>query len=94
MRRRHIDATSVYDIKQQGWDDESVLTYAAREIRVLVTHNIRHFVALHRRYVSEGRTHAGIVLTTERYIGRLQEALLNLTEGTTGEDMTGQIRFL
>ena len=94
MRWRHIDATSIYDINQRGWDDESVLAHAAREGRVLVTHNIRHFVALHRCYLAEGRTHAGIVLTTNRYIGRLMEALLSLTEATTPEEMASQIRFL
>lgn len=94
LRRHHIDALSVYDIQQPGLLDEAVLDYAARHGRVLLTHNIRHFVALYQRYLAEARNHAGIVLTNEPYIGRLLDRLLPFVQTTSAEEMINQIRFL
>ena len=42
--------------------DEDVLALAAEQGRIVVTHNVRHFVPLARRFAEERRAHAGIVL--------------------------------
>ena len=89
-----MDAVSVYDVQRRGLDDPAILDYAVSQRRVLLTHNIRHFVALHHRFLAEGRTHAGILVTNETYIGRLLARLLDFLAATTAEDMTNQIRFL
>lgn len=44
--------------------DVDVLRLAAREGRVLVTHNIRHFAPIVRRWAEGGQTHAGCILVT------------------------------
>lgn len=41
--------------------DSEVLAFAVEEERILLTHNRRHFLQLHRRRV---KSHAGIVLLT------------------------------
>jgi len=61
---------------------------------VLLTHNIRHFVALHRRYLEAGRGHAGILLTNETYIGHLMTRLLAFIPSVNPEGMKNQLRFL
>jgi len=94
LHRHGIDALSVYDVRQQGLDDPAVLAYAASQGRVLLTHNIRHFVVLHHRFLAEGRSHAGILVTNETYIGRLLTRLLTLLPTVTSDDMTNHIRFL
>ena len=62
--------------------------------RVLVTHNISHFVTLHRSYLAEGRSHAWIVVTPVRPIGTLLTRLIALHETTTAEEMASTLRFL
>ncbi len=94
MRQRGIDARSAYDLRQQGWTDAALLHNAAAHGRVLVTHNISHFVNLHRAYLAEGRPHAGIVVTPVRPIGTLLSRLVTLHETTTVEEMGNTLRFL
>lgn len=89
-----MDALSVYDLQQQGRTDAAILEYAASQQRVLLTHDIRHFLELHQQYTAEGLTHAGILLTNERYIGGLIQRLITLAEAVTAEEMRGQVRFI
>jgi hypothetical protein len=46
----------------EGLADEQVLELAARDGRILVTRNGRHFAVLSRIWAEAGREHAGIVL--------------------------------
>jgi hypothetical protein len=94
LRQRGLDAVSVYDLNQQGLSDEAILEQAAGQQRVLLTHNIRHFVALHRQYLAKGRSHSGIVVTNERYIGRLIERVLAFASTVPAEEVGNQVRFL
>jgi hypothetical protein len=45
-----------------GLDDPDVLALAAKERRVLITHNVRDFPDVLREWAEEGRTHAGCVI--------------------------------
>jgi hypothetical protein len=94
LRQRGIDAQSVYDLRQQGWTDAALLHAAAAHGRVLVTHNISHFVTLHRAYLAEGRPHAGIVVSPVRDIGTLLTRLATLHATTSIEEMRHPLRFL
>jgi predicted nuclease of predicted toxin-antitoxin system len=46
----------------EGLDDESVLSLAAEEQRILVTHNIADFPSILRDWATEQRPHAGTIL--------------------------------
>lgn len=46
----------------EGLDDEEVLSTAAAEERILVTHNIRDFPAILREWAAAQRPHAGVIL--------------------------------
>lgn len=94
LRQRGIDAYSVYDLQREGWTDAALLQEAAAQGRVLVTHNISHFVTLHRSYLAEGQPHAGIVVTPVRPIGTLLVRLIALHKTTTAEEMASTLRFL
>jgi hypothetical protein len=94
LRTRGVDAHNVYDLRQQGWSDAALLQSSAADGRVVVTHNIRDFVALHRTYLAQGRSHAGIVVTPVRTIGTLLSRLLTLHETTSADDMRNTLRFL
>jgi hypothetical protein len=68
--------------------DEDLLALAASEGRAVVTENIADFCLLGTRWTTEGRSHAGIVLTHPRkfnrarssYPGSLIAALKNFLE--------------
>jgi hypothetical protein len=94
LRARGIDAHNVYDVRQQGWSDAALLQSSAADGRVVVTHNIRDFMALHHAYLAQGRFHAGIVVTPARAIGTLLTRLITLRETTTVEEMANTLRFL
>jgi hypothetical protein len=44
--------------------DEEVLALAAEEARVVITHNVRHFAPIVRRWAEAHRSHAGVILVT------------------------------
>ncbi len=46
----------------EGLDDEDVLALAAKEQRILVTHNIRDFPDILRDWAAAQRSHAGAIL--------------------------------
>jgi hypothetical protein len=94
LRSRGIEAQNVYDLQQQGWSDAALLASSAAAGRILVTHNIRDFIALHRTYLAEGRSHAGIVVTPVRPVGTLLARLVTLHETTTDDEMANTLRFL
>ena len=44
--------------------DEQVLVLAAEQGRVVVTHNVRHFASIARRWAEAKQSHAGVILIT------------------------------
>jgi hypothetical protein len=62
LRGRGIDATTALHEGALALDDPSQLRLLARLGRVIVSHNQRHFLALHSRYLADGRMPAGILV--------------------------------
>jgi hypothetical protein len=54
--------------------DEELLSFAAREGFVVVTENVVDFAAIAARWVTEGRTHAGLVFTSPKRFNRATRA--------------------
>lgn len=50
------------ELALEGLDDDEVLSLAAAEERILVTHNIRDFPAILREWGAAERSHAGVIL--------------------------------
>jgi hypothetical protein len=46
----------------EGLDDDEVLTLAAQEGRVLITHNVSDFPRILRDWAASGRSYAGVML--------------------------------
>jgi predicted nuclease of predicted toxin-antitoxin system len=94
LRRRGIDAVSVYDVgrARQGIADVAQLAYATTEGRAIVTYNRGDFQRLDTRWRDQGREHAGIVWCPpqsirQQAIGELVRALAAFAEGR--ESMAG-----
>lgn len=94
LRRAGYDAIGTIEAGRSGESDESQLTWAAREGRVVVTFNVAHFAALHRDWSAQGRRHTGIIVSSQRPIGDLLRRLLRIAAGRTAESMLDQIVFL
>lgn len=53
-----------------GTSDPDLLLLAAAEARALVTENVKDFAPLHARFLADGRTHRGLILTSPRRFPR------------------------
>src|SRR5207245_6321842 len=71
LRADGHDARAVQEIPDlREIIDVKLLEWAAAEGRALVTENVQDFMPLHNAYVSEGRSHAGLVFSSPRSMPR------------------------
>jgi len=63
LRKRGHDVRALQEERVfDGLHDDEVLALATSENRIVITRNSRHFGPLTRRWVEEGRSHAGCIL--------------------------------
>lgn len=93
LRERGRDVVAAFEQDWHTLDDEALLEACAAERRTLVTNNVADFAVLAREWAAEGRTHHGLVLTsdaslprTTRTIGRYVAALDGLMADHPGDD--------
>lgn len=58
---------------ERGWereDDELILAICAEEARALMTNDVADFTAISRRWAADGRTHAGLIVTSDASMAR------------------------
>jgi predicted nuclease of predicted toxin-antitoxin system len=55
LRQRGYDAVHVLDLERTGKTDAEQLEFAVSQQRSILTHNIRDFLGLDRRYRTSGR---------------------------------------
>lgn len=91
LRRRGIDVTTTIDAGLVAANDESQLSYATAQGRVLVTHD-SDLLALH----SNGVPHAGICFCHKEKFspGQLMHALLLVEACLQADEIVGQVEFL
>ena len=63
LRSRGYDAVSAHEVEMRGKTDKEQLSFASMNDRVILTRNIKHFVALQRDYYKHGLSHKGILVT-------------------------------
>lgn len=97
LRRRNpeLDLVRVQDVGLSGADDSSVLEWAAREGRVVVTHDISTLANYAFERVAAGRPMPGVFAVNSRApIGSAIDGLLLLVECSLNDEWEGQVRFL
>ncbi len=94
LRAAGFDAVSTPDAERLGASDESQLSWAAQENRVLVTFNVSDFAQLHYQWLEDDRRHAGVIVSRQRPIGEAVRGLLNLARSLEAEDMQDRLEFL
>jgi hypothetical protein len=94
LRKAGYDALSTPASGRRGESDESQLEWATNEGRVLVTFNVAHFSQLHAAWLSDGRHHAGIIVSGQRSVRDLLRRLLHLAASRDAGAMHDQLEFL
>jgi hypothetical protein len=96
LRQRGLMVEAANEAALRTADDDVHLAHAARSGAVLVSNNIRDFVVLHRRWLADGREHAGLVLFPQQTlgIGAILRGLLRLQDELTAEEMHGRLEWL
>lgn len=96
LRARGVDLLSTAEANRLGTSDADQLGFAAAEGRAIYTFNARDFARLHREYLEQGRSHAGIIVIPEqRYsIGEKIRRLAALVHSVTAQSMIDHIEFV
>lgn len=96
LRARGVDVESALEAGMIERSDPLHLEYATAQGRVLYSFNVGDFLRLHTEYLTQGRTHAGIVLSRQQQysVGEQMRRLLKLAATTPAEEMRDQVKFL
>ena len=96
LRARGLDATTAQEAGMADATDEEHLEFARTQGRVLFSFNASDFIRIHTEYLSQGKSHAGIILAPQqRYsVGERIRRLLKLVAARSAEEMQDQVEFL
>ena len=97
LRRRfpELDLVRIQDVGLSGADDSAVLAWAAREQRVLLTHDVATLVGLAFERVTDGKSMSGVVAVPSRApVGAAIEDLLLVAECSEDQEREGLVLFL
>jgi hypothetical protein len=94
LRRRGYDVLNTREVNQRGLSDAEQLAYAAAENRTLFSFNAADYIALHKKYLDQGREHAGIIISNQIPIGETVRRILILLNQVSADEMRTQLRWL
>jgi len=96
LRARRVDVATALEEDMIERSDMDHLDYATSQGRALCSFNVADFARLHNEYVTQGKSHGGIILAPQqRYsVGDLLRRLLRLIAARSAEEMKNQMEFL
>jgi hypothetical protein len=96
LRSADLDVVTVADVNRLGYSDEDQLLWAIEQGRIIYSFNIGDFCHLHRDFMVQEISHAGIILVPQQQysIGQQLQGLLKLVSQYSAEDMINQLLFL
>jgi hypothetical protein len=96
LRTRGVDVVAAWDVGMRQRDDEEHLLLATAQGRVLYGFNVGDFYRLHTEFLTQGRSHAGIILAKQQQysVGEQMRRLLKLIATKSAEEMRDQVEFL
>ncbi len=94
-RKSDLDIVSIQDAGLSETDDPAVLKWAAREGRVLLTHDVSTITRYAYERVRRGKTMPGVFeVSRDVSIGVAIEDILLLAECSKEGEWEGQVRYL
>jgi predicted nuclease of predicted toxin-antitoxin system len=98
IRDRGLDAQSAAEAGLLDADDPVHLEYTTARGLTILTCNARDFLDLAKQYAIEGRTHAGIIISSEQYsrrrFGELLRLVLRLMNSISADEMQNRVVYL
>jgi hypothetical protein len=94
-RKPELDIVRIQDVGLSGADDPTVLEWAARERRVLLTHDVTTMTRYAYERVRAGQSMPGVFEVSRAVpISRAIEDILLLAECSLEGEWEGQVRYL
>jgi hypothetical protein len=94
-RQPALDLVRLQEVGLSGAEDPEVLAWAAREGRVLLTHDVSTMTRYAYERVQAGQPMPGVFeISRALPIGRAIEEILLLAECSLEEEWEGQVRYL
>lgn len=94
LRRRGFNAQHVVELNRAGLSDSEQLTFAVRQRRAFLTHNVRDYVLLDREYRAKGQSHYGILVSDQVAFRELVRRILRCLGRKTEADIRNEIVWL
>lgn len=96
LRQLSFDVLTADEANKRRASDAEQLAFAATQQRAIYTQNVRDYRVLHRRWLDEGRAHAGIILLTDQRasVGRQLQGFRSLGAALSEHDLRDQLVFL
>lgn len=97
IHQRGYEAVSAIDLGMIERPDEEHLAYAAANHLTLLTYNEHDFVRLAQRWVVEGRSHSGILISDQfslQQLGELLRRMLRFLNRVAADEMVNTVRYL
>ncbi len=96
LRLRDVDVLTSAEAGMNGRSDGEQLEFASSCGRAVYSFNSRDFFQLHTEFLSQGKTHAGLILAPQQElsIGEQLRRLLKLIAARSAEEISGQIEFM
>ena len=96
LRARNVDVTTALNENMIEQPDSVHLDFATAQGRALFSFNVGDFYRLHTMYLTQGKSHAGIIVSQQQTysVGEQMRRLLRLIAATSAEQMRNSIEFL
>lgn len=94
LRQRRYDVVHVLDLNRGGKSDPEQLTYAVSQRRAMLTHNIRDYLLLDRKYQAQGKEHTGLIVSDQLPLRELLRRTLRCLSRYTTEEVHNRVIWL
>ncbi len=94
LRQRGYDAVHTVEVKRHGKSDPEQLAYAVKNQRAILTHNIKDYILLAKKYSHQGLKHNGIVVSDQVGFEELLKRVLKFLYKNSREELENRFIWL
>jgi hypothetical protein len=96
LRMHEVDVVTSLEAGMDGREDHEQLEFATAQGRVIYSFNTGDFFHLHTLFLSQGRSHGGMILAPQQQfsIGEQTRRLLKIIGAKSAEEMRDWVEFL